>query len=82
MPNEHVHAHIPIDEMCKALAHEGDHAQAAMINGLGSELFIACQGERKFETQCCYISDLLNKGGIRLVKLLAEFIELREKEAK
>ena len=65
----------------KVFGHAGDGNQADILNAFGIELFIACQGERNFETQCCFISDKLNSGGRRLIKKLHEFIVLREQEA-
>jgi len=66
----------------KAFGHTGDGDQADILNAFGTELFVACKGERMFEQQCCFISDKLNSGGKRLIKELHEFIILREQEAR
>lgn len=65
----------------KALAHQGDEEQAAVINAMADELRIACQDERRLEMQHCYISDKLDRHGKQLILVLAEFIRLREESA-
>ncbi|HLF66422.1 MAG TPA: hypothetical protein VI522_02275 [Gammaproteobacteria bacterium] len=71
---------IDVESCGKAFAHESADEQSSCINNMGTELFVACKGERNFETQCCYISDKLDSGGKRLVKELYEFIKLREEQ--
>jgi len=60
----------------KEFARSDDHHQAAILNAMGSELIVTCR--EKFEMQCCYLSDRLDKNGAELIKKLAEFIYLRE----
>ena len=78
---EKMRTYVDMSDIGVDLAHDGDNAQGEFINSFGRELFVACKGERGFETQCCYISDKMDLAGRRLIKMLAEFVELREKEA-
>ena len=63
----------------KTIAHSDDTAQSEILNAFGYELKVACKKEFKVDAQLCSISDKLDKNGIDLIKGLAEFIELREK---
>ena len=67
-----------ITELAKAVAHGDDGTQSLLLNVFGKELAVSCRG--KDEMQICYISDKLNNDGKKLIKELAEFIELRETE--
>ena len=71
---------IDVGIIAKAFAHSGDDEQSEFINTFGKELFVACKGGHKYETQCCYLSDKLDNHGIKLIKMIFEFIELRENE--
>jgi len=78
--SEYIKVNLNAVDCGKGFARAGDDDQGAFLNALGSELWVSCQGDRGFENQCCYISDKLDVGGIRLIKMLAGFVELREKE--
>lgn len=69
---------IEVERFGKALAHDGDDRQAALINAFAAELRVACRGdERKTEMQLCYLSDRLTVHGEDLVIALADFTKLR-----
>lgn len=72
---------VEVERIGKALAHDGDDRQAALINSLASELKVACRGDDgKTEMQLCYASDKLSKSGEDLIIALADFVQLRRKE--
>jgi hypothetical protein len=69
----------------KMFASSGDDEQAAMLNEAGYALKYVCVGlnsHHGHEMQICYIADKLDKHGAEMVKELAEFVKLREEEAK
>ena len=71
-----------VDEtlLSRAFSEANAEEQANLLNCLARELYVRCGGSNKMESQCCYMSDKLNKDGIALIKKLYEFIELREEE--
>jgi len=73
---------IEVERFGKAIAHDGDDRQAAIINSMAKELRVACRDDRNLEMQLCYVSDKLNSDGEHLVTELAAFIKLRHKEDK
>lgn len=73
---EFIKVEVEVSHIGKEFSRSDDHNQAAILNAMGSELIVACRD--KFETQCCYTSDRLDKNGRKLIMMLAEFIKLRE----
>ncbi len=69
-------------EVGKAFAHATDSEQAEMLNSMGAELKVCCKDKELSGSQCCYMSDGLNKHGKDFVKSLATFIESRERNEK
>lgn len=68
--------------LAKAFAVSNDDEQAGMISTMARELYVRCKGANGFETQVCYLSKKLNEDGVHFIKLLHEFILLREQEMK
>lgn len=66
--------------LSKAFAHSTDEEQANVLNELARELYVICKGQAGFEWQLCGVSKKLSKDGISMIKMLHEFILLREKE--
>ena len=56
-----------------------DVTQANLINGLAKGLRNS-MGDAALDTQLCYIADKLSSKSIEVIKALAGFIELKEKE--
>jgi len=73
--------------LAKAFACADATEQAGMFDSMARELFVVCGGRFSrhsplsgYEPQVCEISKKLSKDGIQLIKDLAGFIELREKD--
>lgn len=73
--------------LAKAFAVADATEQAGLIDAIARELFVVCGGRFSrhsalagYEPQCCEISRKLTKDGIKFIKDLSEFIELREKD--
>ena len=63
----------------RAFGEADDGEQAQFINQLGYSLLEACKFDHsKVEGQLCYVSSKLDKHGQKLVRTLAEFLELRD----
>ena len=73
--------------LAKAFACADSTEQAGMIDSFARELYVVCGGRFNrsaplsgYEPQCCDIAKKLGKDGIKFIKDLAAFIDLREKE--
>lgn len=73
--------------LAKAFAVADATEQAGLIDSMARELFIVCGGRFNrtspmcgYEPQCCDIAKKLTKDGVKFIKDLHEFIELRERD--
>ena len=66
--------------LARTIASADADEQAGLFNSLARELYVACRGRRDYETQCSYLTDALDRDGIKFIKDLAEFITLREED--
>jgi len=74
--NQRVTIEIEAKSVGHAFAYTDDRSQAEMLNEMGLELEVYCG--RHYEMQICVLSKHLDKKGIKLIKSINEFLELRD----
>lgn len=63
--------------LARAFAQADAHDQAEILNLMSRELYVACKGNSKMDTQCLYISEKL-KDAVPMIESLAAYIKLRK----
>ena len=68
-----------LESVAMSLADASDDEQAEFLNVMGKVLWVDCETQYRFQSQCEGIVSHLNRDGMRLALELGGFAELRQK---